>query len=98
MDIEDAIRLIKHLIKRGAIIESRHYTDQLKERELDPEEVSSTLKGAKILGTIYQEDETYRLWFYYRNGKDLNIIIRILDGKKLRVVTVFPSEAERRIR
>lgn len=96
MEIEEALKLIKSQLKKE-IIESKHFKDQCIERELDTNKVKEVAETNKILGILEQDENLYKIWFYYEKHKDLNIIIRIIDNK-IKFVTVFPCYSERRKR
>jgi len=96
MEIEEALKLTKSQLKKE-VIESKHFKDQCIERELDIEKIKEITKTNKILGILEQDETLYKIWFYYEKHKDLNIIIRFVDNK-VRFVTVFPCQSERRKR
>lgn len=89
------------LIKRGLkndIIESKHFLNQCEDRNLDINFIKKVIKNNDILGVLEQDKNLHKIWFFYEQRKDLNIILRILSDKRLRLVTVFPCYSERRKR
>ena len=99
MDIGKALSLIKKLLKKPKnIIESKHYKDQLKERGIDVDKINETLKKGKLAGIEYQsESNRYKIKFaeFEQPNKDLNIILEIINDKRLRFITIFPSRMDR---
>src|SRR3989344_4638485 len=97
MDVSEALSLIKRGLKKE-IVESKHFLDQCKDRNLDIDSVKKVIKDNDILGILEQDKDLYKIWFSYEQRKDLNIILRILSDKRLRLVTIFPCYSERRTR
>ncbi len=97
MDIGDALKLIKRNLRKK-VVESKHFKEQCEDRELDMNLIKETVRKNKILGILEQDEELYKIWFFYEKNKDLNIIIKILSNRRLRFVTVFPCYSERRKR
>ena len=97
MDIGEALSLIKRGLKKE-IVESKHFLDQCKDRNLDIDSVKKVIMNNDILGVLEQDKDVYKIWFFYEQRKDLNIILRILPDKRLRFVTIFPCYSERRKR
>jgi len=97
MNISNALAIIKRGLKKD-FVEAVHFKDQCSERNLDLDEIRELIKKNKILGIIEQNENLYKVWFFYKTGKDLNMILRILPGKRLRLITLFPCKIERRIR
>ena len=95
MDISIALNIIKKSLKKE-VIESRHFKDQCKARNLDITNIKEIITKKQILGILDQEENLYKVWFPYEKNKDLNIITKILPNKKLKFITVFPSDSERR--
>jgi len=97
MDVSEAISTIKKGLKKD-IVESNHFLDQCKDRNLDVNKVKKVIINNDILGILEQDKNLYKIWFFYEQRKDLNIILKILPDKRLRLVTVFPCYSERRKR
>ena len=76
MEIEKALQLIKSQLKKE-VIESKHFKDQCIERELDAEKVKEVAKTNKILGVLEQDENLYKIWFYYEKHNSF-----MVKGKK----------------
>ncbi len=97
MDVSEALSIIKIGLKKE-IVESKHFLDQCKDRDLDIDSIKKVIMNNDILGVLEQDQNLYKIWFFYEQRKDLNIILKILPDKRLRLVTVFPCYSERRKR
>ena len=97
MDVSEALLLIKSGLKKE-LVESKHFLDQCKDRNLDMNSVKKVIKDNDILGILEQDKDLYKIWFFYEQRKDLNIILKILPDKRLRLVTIFSCYSERRKR
>ncbi|MBU0470159.1 MAG: hypothetical protein KKA62_01430 [Nanoarchaeota archaeon] len=97
MDVSEALSLIKKGLKTE-IVESKHFLEQCKDRNVDIDFVRKVIMNNDILGVLEQDKNLYKIWFFYEQRKDSNIILRILTDKRLRLVTVFPCYSERRKR
>lgn len=97
MDISEALALIKRRLKKE-VIESKHFLNQCKDRNLNVKSVKEVIVKNGILGVLEQDQNLYKIWFFYEQRKDLNIILKILPDEKLRLVTIFPCYSERRKR
>ena len=97
MDLSEALSIIKDALK-SEYVESRHFKDQCQDRQLDIDVIKKLIMNPEILGITEQNENQYKIWLKYDSRKDLNIILGILPDKKLRLVTLFPSYIERRIR
>ncbi len=69
-------------------IESKHYLEQCGERKLVPNEIRDLVVQKKVLGITEQNENVYKLWFDYETGKDINIIIRIVNENKIKFITI----------
>jgi hypothetical protein len=94
VEIADVIQLIKGC---SELVHSKHFKDQCAGRNLDPRVVERLIRESKILGILEQNEneKVYKILFYLTT-KDLNLIIKILPGNKIKLITVFPSKSERR--
>ncbi|MGE0792783.1 MAG: hypothetical protein AB7V77_01225 [Candidatus Woesearchaeota archaeon] len=97
MDILDALNSIKSNLNKD-IIESNHFKEKCQERNLNLTSIKDLVQKNEILGILKQNDNLYKVCFYYEKHKDLNIIIKIINSDKLKFITIFPSEVERRKR
>lgn len=97
MDISSALSLIQEKLKEN-VIESKHFKEKCLERSLDIEKVRELVQKNKILGIVEQDENLYKIWFFYETHKDLNIIMRIISSSKIKFITIFPSDSERRKR
>ncbi len=97
MDVSEALSLVKRGLNKE-VIESKHFLDQCQARNLDLNFIKKVIINNEILGILEQDKDLYKIWLFYEQRKDLNIILRILPDKKLRLVTVFPCYSERRKR
>lgn len=97
MDLNEALSLIKVGLKEE-IIESKHFRDQCIDRKINVHDVKKVISHNEIVGILKQEIDLYKIWFLYEQHKDLNIIVRIMSDKRLRLVTIFPCYSERRKR
>ena len=97
MEISTALHLIKKKLK-GSIMESKHFKEKCIERSLDIVIIRKTISKSKILGIVEQNDHLYKIWFSYEKHKDLNIIMSINNLRKLKFITIFPSDSDRRRR
>ena len=95
MDVGEALSIIKIGFQQD-FIESKHFLDQCKDRNLNVNSVKKVIKNNDVLGILEQGENLYKIWFFYERRKDLNIILRILSNKKLRLITIFPCYSERR--
>jgi len=97
MDVSEALSIIKRGLKKE-IVESKHFLDQCRDRNLEPASVREVLINNDLLGILEQDTDLYKILFFYEQRKDLNIILKILPDKRLRLVTLFPCYSERRKR
>ena len=97
MNLVKAIKIIKSLRKKY-VFETKHFKDQCLERNIDVNTARELIKTKELLGILEQGENTYKIWYHYNKDKDLNIILRIMDEKKLRLITIFLCSSERRKR
>lgn len=97
MDISEVIRIVQDALKCD-LVESKHFLDQCEDRKLESNKVKEVIKNNEILGIVEQDQNLYKVWFFYEKHKDLNVIVRILPYQKIRLVTIFPCYSERRKR
>ncbi len=97
MDLSDALKIVQYNLAEKTI-ESLHFKEQCEERNFNLSKVLECIKNNRILGILEQSEKLYKIWFYYGKHKDLNIIIKILDNKSLRFITLFPCSSKRRKR
>jgi hypothetical protein len=77
MDVSDALLLIKKGLKKE-IVESKHFLDQCKDRNLDINYVKKVIMNNDILGVLEQDENLYKIWLFYEQRKDLNIMKNLL--------------------
>lgn len=97
MDLEKDLPLIRRSLQKGDYVLSRHFSEQLEEREIALKKIEEVIQ-TNMLGITFQGNDTYKVWFSHGRNKDLNIIVRILLDKSVRLVTFFPCDSERRKR
>ena len=97
MEISEALTIIKEGFKKKPS-EAKHFLDQCKDRNLDANNINNIITNNEILGIVKQDQNLYKVWLFYERSKDLNIILRILPDKKLRLITIFPCNSDRRTR
>ena len=98
MDLNQALSTIKKSLSGNKIIESKHFKEECTDKNLPVEEITKIITENEVLGIVQQEQNVYKVWFFYTSNKDLNIILRILPEEKLRLITLYPCNAERRKR
>jgi len=97
MELSEALKIIRRNLRKKAA-ESRHFRRQCEKRMLNLNIIRETARKNKILGVLEQAEGLYKIWFLYEKNKDLNIILRILPGRKIKFITLFPCYSERRKR
>jgi len=97
MELNESLSLIKRGLNEE-VIESKHFIDQCRDRNLNISSVKEVIRNNEIVGILKQEVDLYKIWFLYEQHKDLNIIVRIIPDQRLRLVTIFPCYSERRKR
>lgn len=97
MDLNEALSLIKAGLKEE-VVESKHFIDQCIDRKINVHEVKKVISNHEMVGILKHEVDLYKIWFLYKQHKDLNIIVKIMSDKRLRLVTIFPCYSERRKR
>ena len=97
MDLKEALSLIKAGLKEE-VVESKHFIDQCIDRKINVHEVKKVISNHEMVGILKQEVDLYKIWFLYEQHKDLNIIVKIMSDKRLRLVTIFSCYSERRKR
>lgn len=98
MDLHQALFIIKKNLREKNYIESRHFKEECKDRNLSGEEITKILIQNEILGIVQQDHNLYKIWMFYDENKDLNLILYLLPEEKLRLITVFLCNSERRKR
>ncbi len=98
MDLSQALSIIRKSLNQKEFTESRHFKDECQERNLSLGEIAKIITENEILGITQQDQNLYKVWFNYVNNKDLIVILRILPDQGLRLVTLYPCDAERRKR
>src|SRR3989338_4889379 len=96
MHIEGALKLIRVALKND-IVESTHFKEQCKERNLNSVDVKNIVQKTNLVGILDQKSNRYRLWFTHTTEKDLNVIVQIINNR-LRLITVFPSDIARSVK
>lgn len=61
MELREALDFISKL--RYNLSESRHFSEQCRERNLDLNQVQQVIRDKKILGIVEQSQGLYKLWF-----------------------------------
>ena len=89
---------IINTVRKKDIIESTHFRNQCIERKIEIKTVRDIFKKKKILGILKQGEDTFKIWFYLDEDKDINIIVNIINNKRLKLITIFPCLTERRKR
>ena len=97
MNLVEVLNFIKVNINNNIII-SQHFLDQCYERNLDLYGIKEIFLKNKILGIVKQGKNLYKIWYYYTESKDLNLILEIVNNQKIKFITVFPCESVRRER
>ena len=96
-DIEKALKII-NTVRKKDIIESTHFRNQCAERKIEIKTAREIFKKKKILGILKQDEDIFKIWFYFDEDKDINIIVNIINNKRLKLITIFPCLTERRKR
>ena len=98
MDLSQALFIIKNSLKEHLFIESRHFKDECRERNISLEEINKLITENEIVGIAQQDQNLYKVWFDYANNKDLIVIARVLPDQGIKLITLYPCYAERRKR
>jgi|SRR3989344_7158524 len=98
MNLSQALSIIRKSLSEKNFTESGHFKYECQERSLSLEEITAIIAENEILGITQQDQNLYKVWFNYVNNKDLIVILRILPDQRLRLVTLYPCDAERRKR
>ena len=64
MDVSEALSIIKIGLKKE-IVESKHFLDQCKDRDLDIDSIKKVIMNNDILGVLEQDQNLYKIWFFY---------------------------------
>ena len=96
MDLAEALRVVRDNLKGRS--DSKHFHDQLEKRGLDREMIERVLSAGEPWGIVEPDEGLYKVWFAFEKDKDLNVVIRIVDGEQIRLVTLFPCDVKRRRR
>lgn len=94
MNLLVALNIIQNNIQQN-IIESRHFKEKCNERNFDINSIKKLIQKNKILGILEQNNNLYKIWYFYEKNKDLNIILKIINNR-IKLITIFPSESKRR--
>ena len=70
MDVSEALSLIKRGLGKE-IVESKHFLDQCKDRNLDVNSVKKVIKNNDILGVLEQDEDLYKIWFFYEQRANM---------------------------
>lgn len=98
MNLSEALSFIKRSLNQKEFTESTHFKEECKDKDLSVEEISKLITENTILGIAQQDQNLYKVWFNYVDNKDLIVIVRILPEQWLRLITLYPCNAERRKR
>ena len=97
MDLGTALKVVKKELVEA--VQGKHFKDMCIERELDFNSLKELLVGKNIGGIRAQPEISpgrYLLSFKDQPDKDLNVAVQIINGKRLRFITIFPEKKGRR--
>ena len=95
MNIDQALYKLREQL--NAPHTSFHFDEQCNKRSFNIEGIKDVIKQNEILGILKQNEDLFKVWFYYLEHKDLNIIINTGDDR-IKLVTIYPCESCRRKR
>ena len=72
MDVSEALSLVKRGLKKE-IVESKHFLDQCKDRNLDINSVKKVIANNDILGVLEQDKNLYKIWFFYEQRDSVKL-------------------------
>ena len=72
MDVSEALSLVKRGLKKE-IVESKHFLDQCKDRNLDINSVKNVIANNDILGVLEQDKNLYKIWFFYEQRDSVKL-------------------------
>ncbi len=98
MDLSQALSIMKKSLNENLFTESKHFKDECRDRNISLEEINKYITKNEILGITQQDPNLYKVWFNYDDNKDLIIIIKILPDQRIRLITLYPCNVERRKR
>ncbi len=76
MELNESLSLIKRGLNEE-VIESKHFIDQCRDRNLNISSVKEVICNNEIVGILKQEVDLYKIWFLYEQHKDLNIEVQL---------------------
>lgn len=89
---------IENFIKRRKltkIVFDPHAVTRVMERDLNEDVVKDIIRKKEIVSIEKQKYPKFRVTFKMENDNDINIVAK-KDGKRLLVITAFPSKVNRR--
>lgn len=95
MDLSLALKCVKRNLRKR-VVETLHFKQRCQKRQFDMALIREMTRRKRIVGILQQREERYRIWLAYEEHKDLNIVIDIDYHGELELVSVFPTDAERR--